>query len=98
MNGDKIIGFDEFWTFALKAGQGHGADPVLDAHAYLSDHKVVAVLEAMTAALMVAKPDDPKAFLAEKLTALKAGLYECNPYIAPCSPVALKAPGFNPCR
>lgn len=30
------------------------------------------MLEAMTAALMVAKPEDPRAFLAEKLAELKA--------------------------
>ena len=71
-NGNKVVCFDEFWAFALKKGKGHGVDPVMDAHAYLSDNKIIEVLEAMTAALMVAKPEDPKAFLVEKLTALKA--------------------------
>lgn len=67
-----MVSFDEFWAFALRHGKGHGADPVMDAHAYLTDNKIMPVMEAMTAALMVAKPEDPKAFLAEKLTALKA--------------------------
>eukprot|EP00227_Mantoniella_beaufortii_P015590 CAMPEP_0197578914 /NCGR_PEP_ID=MMETSP1326-20131121/3016_1 /TAXON_ID=1155430 /ORGANISM="Genus nov. species nov., Strain RCC2288" /LENGTH=200 /DNA_ID=CAMNT_0043142213 /DNA_START=155 /DNA_END=754 /DNA_ORIENTATION=- len=71
-NGDKMLSFDEFWRFALAHGKGHGVDPVMDAHAYLTENKIIAILEAMTAALMVAKPEDPKAFLAEKLKELKA--------------------------
>jgi hypothetical protein len=71
-DGNKIVSFDEFWSFALNSGTGHGVDPVLDANAYLSTNKVISVLEAMTAALMVAKPEDPRAFLAGKLMALKA--------------------------
>jgi len=71
-DGNKIVSFDEFWSFALNSGTGHGVDPVLDANAYLSTNKVISVLEAMTAALMVAEPEDPRAFLAGKLMALKA--------------------------
>jgi len=71
-DGDKMVDFDEFWAFALEHGQGHSNDPVLQAHAYLTEHKIIAMMEAMTAAVMVAKPDAPKPFLVEKLKELKA--------------------------
>ena len=45
---------------------------MLETHAYMGRHRVAPLFEAMTAALMVSKPEDPRGFLAERLAALKA--------------------------
>lgn len=70
---DVTLTFDDFWAFAVDVGKPDGGvDPVLETHAYMGRHRVAPLFEAMTAALMVSKPEDPRGFLAVRLAALKA--------------------------
>lgn len=69
---ERVVDFDAFWKLVVDNGRPDGGvDPVLETHYYMEKHRVGPVFEAMTAALMVAKPDDPRAFLTAKLEALK---------------------------
>mmetsp|Transcript_7821 Transcript_7821/g.32212 ORF Transcript_7821/g.32212 Transcript_7821/m.32212 type:complete len:221 (-) Transcript_7821:466-1128(-) len=64
------VDFDEFHALACRRG-GPGddgfVDPVLATQMYMETHKLVPLLESMTAAVMTAKPDDPVKFLEQKL-------------------------------
>ncbi len=71
-NGDKSIDFEEFWKYAIEQGSGHSLDPVLEVRTYLDKHNLLILFESMAAALMFAKPEDPRLFLAEKLRLMKA--------------------------
>ena len=65
---DVPIDFVAFCAFAARNGAPPGGvDPVLETHAYFEKHKLGALFESMTASLMVRKPDDPRAFLTERL-------------------------------
>lgn len=65
-----FVDFDEFHELACRRG-GPGddgfVDPVLATQMYMETHKLVPLLESMTAAVMTAKPDDPAKFLEQKL-------------------------------
>lgn len=72
-NGDQLMSWEEFWNFCLKNGTGHPPDPAETAKEYLLKHRVMALFEMMTAALLYYKPDDPKEFLVDSLVKLKSG-------------------------
>ncbi len=70
-HGDETaLTFDEFHALACRVG-GPGddgfVDPVLATQTYMETHRLVPLLESMTAAVMTAKPDDPRKFLERKL-------------------------------
>lgn len=58
--------------FATKHGKGqHGEDPSEQVRDYVAEHDLLAVMEQSLAALIYAKPEDPKAFLVNYLSTLK---------------------------
>ena len=61
--------FDDFHALACRHGAptDAGIDPVLTTQQYMEAHKLVPLLESMTAAVMTAKPEDPKKFLEQTL-------------------------------
>mmetsp|Transcript_11841 Transcript_11841/g.51000 ORF Transcript_11841/g.51000 Transcript_11841/m.51000 type:complete len:222 (-) Transcript_11841:465-1130(-) len=64
------VDFDEFHALACRRGGPSDdgfVDPVLATQMYMETHKLVPLLESMTAAVMTAKPDDPAKFLEQKL-------------------------------
>ena len=70
--GDLTVDFDQFWRFMSELGTRHAPDPAELAKDYVRAQGVSQLFETMLAAILFHKPKDPKAFLAERLVALKA--------------------------
>lgn len=70
-DGDRMLSFEEFWKFATTHGKAHMDDPAEQVREYVAEHDLLGIMEQSLAALVFAKPDDPRAFLAQYLATLK---------------------------